>query len=78
MELNLESLLLFFFFLVVVVALGADSGVEAFPLAGLAASASLGRGQGARVSSRPFLRSSGAFRAPHTIKGTAPGRREPQ
>lgn len=42
----------FFFFplLVVVVASGADTAFETFPLAGLTASASQGRGQGARVS----------------------------
>lgn len=56
MERNLESLLLgffFFFSLIVVVALGADTAFETFPLAGLAASASPGRGWGARVSGRP-------------------------
>lgn len=51
MELNLEGLLLIFFFfflLVVVVALAADTGFEAFPLAGWAAFASPGKGPGSQ------------------------------
>lgn len=40
----------FVFFSVVVITLGADTGFETFPLAGLTAFTSLGRGRGARVS----------------------------
>lgn len=57
MELRLEGMLLvcfvlfvLFFFSVVVITLGADTGFETFPLAGLTAFTSLGRGRGARVS----------------------------